>query len=348
MSDQIFILGMASFLAAVLAWGFRALPGEKWQILFSVPGAKDPSGAWSGTNYTYYGLFQANAMVLAILLLVTLVGSLRLEIPLGAVAMTAGILTAICLPSNKIVARIVEKKQHTTTVAGSYFVGTLVAPWALWLSNETTGFRLPLIPFLAAGYTAYALGESLGRLACISFGCCYGKPLHLTSRLVQDLFGKYSFVFSGATKKAAYESGLEGIPVVPVQAISSVFLAATALAGTYLYLNGFFGPAFLVTSIASQGWRFVSELLRSDYRGEGRISAYQVMSLVGIAYCFGTWLAAAGAPEIRPDVIAGLRTLWNPLLVVILQVAWVAIFLNYGRSRVTGSTIGFYVRRDHV
>ncbi len=305
---------MAVLLSAVLAWGFRTLPGEKWQVLFSVPGTQDPAGSWSGTNYTYYGLFQANAMVLAIMLLVVLVGSLRLDAPLGAVGMIAGILVAVCIPSNKLVARIVEKKKHTTSIAGAFFMGTLAAPWAIWFSNEITGFRFPLIPLLAAGCTAYALGESLGRLACISFGCCYGKPLHLTSRPLQKLFRNHSFIFSGRTKKIAYESGLEGIPVVPIQAISSVFLTATALAGTYLYLHAYYGPAFLITTIACQGWRFLSELLRSDYRGEGRLSAYQVMSLVGIGYCIAIWLVASGATEARAGYCCGAARALEPAL----------------------------------
>jgi hypothetical protein len=29
----------------------------------------------------------------------------------------------------------------------------------------------------------------------------------------------------------------------------------------------------------TQVWRFLSEFLRADYRGSGRISAYQVMAL---------------------------------------------------------------------
>jgi hypothetical protein len=56
-----------------------------------------------------------------------------------------------------------------------------VAPWIIKLLNATQaeafGGDIPLEPALAAMPVAYAYGEGLGRLACISFGCCYGKSL---------------------------------------------------------------------------------------------------------------------------------------------------------------------------
>ena len=41
---------------------------------------------------------------------------------------------------------------------------------------------------LAALAIGYILGEGLGRLACLSFGCCYGKPLDQCGKVVSILF----------------------------------------------------------------------------------------------------------------------------------------------------------------
>ena len=80
------------------------------------------------------------------------------------------------------------------------------------------------------------------------------------------------FVFSGKTKKIAYAHGLDGQKVIPVQALTSLIFCASGLAGVYLFLEGHYQTAFLQAVVVTQFWRFVSELLRADYRGEGKIS----------------------------------------------------------------------------
>ena len=75
-------------------------------------------------------------------------------------------------------------------------------------------------------------------MACLSFGCCYGKPLREASPRLARLFGRYHAVFHGETKKAAYASGLAEEPLIPVQAITSVVLALAGLVGLALFLAG--------------------------------------------------------------------------------------------------------------
>ena len=137
---------------------------------------------------------------------------------------------------------------------------------------------------MAALAAAYALGEGIGRLACISFGCCYGKPMDEVHPLLRRLFAGRAFVFTGATKKIAYADGLQGREIFPVQAVTATIYCAAALIGVYLFLKGYFRAAFLVPLLATQLWRFVSEFARADYRGRGRISAYQKMALAAAAY----------------------------------------------------------------
>jgi hypothetical protein len=230
-------------------------------------------------------------------------------------------------------------------------VGLLLAPAVIFTSNALLGERIGLVPplaTLAALGVAYCFGEGLGRLACISFGCCYGKPVHELGPLGRAVFSRWSFRFQGATKKIAYASGLQDVPVVPIQAITAVIFVAAGLAGTWLLLEGRATAAFLVSLLVSQLWRAASETLRADHRGGGSLTAYQWMSLGGAVWA----LALAGAtwrlPPGAVDLGAGLELLWAPWTIVGLQILWLALFLHLGVSTVTGADISFHVHRDRI
>ncbi len=70
-----------------------------------------------------------------------------------------------------------------------------------YLLSQAAYPTVPIIPALAAVMIAYAFGEGLGRLACISFGCCYGVALREAhpSRDVFSIAG--TLFFSGSMKK---------------------------------------------------------------------------------------------------------------------------------------------------
>jgi prolipoprotein diacylglyceryltransferase len=205
---------------------------------------------------------------------------------------------------------------------------------------------------LAAPAIAYALGEGIGRLACISFGCCYGKPVSECSEWVQNLLGSWSFVFSGKMNKIAYESGFDGIPVVPIQAMTAVVNSFVGLLGMLLFLNSYYSAALILSFVATQLWRVWSETLRADYRGEGQISVYQIMAIIGILFVIGLAWILPGQSELQPlpppDLAAGLASLWSPEVILFLQAVGAATFLFYGRSTVTGSTVSFHVFRQRI
>ena len=350
MANEIFVLGLILFYTILLAWGFRALPGENWQILAAIPNGKKQGDTWEGLNFTYYGFFIAGAYTLGTIIMFVLLGAVH--IPVSAIIVISILMAAVCLPASKVVAAVVEKKPHTSTVGGASFVGILSAPWIVWITNRVlgpwVGFEAPVMVVLAVLSIAYAFGEGTGRLACISFGCCYGKPLSQCHPFWRSLFKKFYFVFSGKTKKIAYADGLDGVPVVPIQAITSVLFILVALSGTYLFLQGRPVPAFLVTLMVTQLWRLASEFLRADYRGGRRISAYQWMSVLAIGYgllisvCFG----ASGRGQ--ADIVSGLVSLWNPVIIIFFQILWLALFFYAGRSMVTGSRISVYVVEDRI
>ena len=350
MANEIFIFGLTLFYTFLLAWGFRALPRENWQILAAIPNGKKQGNTWEGFNFTYYGFFIAGAYTLGTVIMFVLLGAVH--IPLSAIIVISILMAAVCLPASKVVAAVVEKKPHTTTVGGASFVGILSAPWIVWITNRVigpwVGFEAPVMVVLAALSIAYAFGEGTGRLACISFGCCYGKPLSRCHPFWRGLFNKCYFVFSGKTKKIAYADGLDGVPVVPIQAITSVIFIIVALSGTYLFLQGRPVPAFLVTLMVTQLWRLASEFLRADYRGERRISVYQWMSVAAFGYglLIAYFFRVSETP--RADIMTGILLLWDPAIIIFIQLLWLALFFYAGRSMVTGSRISVYVVEDRI
>lgn len=350
MANELFLVTLIAVFAVLLWWGFRTLPGEGWQIIASLPVSRNESGVWNGINLTYYGLLTACAYVVAISILFVLMGAMG--IPLKGTLAIVVMLLLHCIPASRLMARVIEKKSHTFTIGGASFVGVVIAPWAIWLANKSLGtrldFHIPLIPALAAFIIAYAFGEGMGRLACISFGCCYGKPLSGCHSFVQRFFHNYAFIFSGKTKKIAYEGGLDGVKVVPVQAITAVLYVATGIFGIFLFLNAWYGTVFILTVVITQAWRLWSEVLRADYRGGGRISVYQVLAMVSVLYSFGIIALFPSEPMGWPDVMAGLVSLWNPAVLFFFFLVWLAMFLYTGRSTVTGSTLTFHVHRGRI
>lgn len=337
-------------LTAYFWWGFRVLPGEKWQILASVPAIRTEQGQWQGINFTWYGLLTANAYLVSVAVLLVLMGSVGVP-PLGTAILAAAMLCC-CVPASRLVARIVEKKTHTFTVGGAVFVGILITPFVITLLNRTVGetlsFQIPIMSACAAIAIAYAFGEGLGRMACISFGCCYGKPLAASSGLLKRLFSGRGFVFFGDTKKIAYAGGMEATEVIPIQAVTAVFYSVCGLIAVGMYFSSLHAAAFLFATITTQGWRSFSETLRADYRGEGRVSAYQIMGLVGVAYAVALAFVLSHEQTTLPDLSAGLESLWNPALILFLQGLWVLIFYYTGRSTVTGATLSFHVHHDRI
>ena len=350
MTPTFFLLLFTLVLALYLGWGIKILPNERWQFFAAVPLRQGKDGVWEGLNLTWYGLLTANAYAVAVAVLFLLLGAIG--IPLRGTALLATLLLALCVPASRLVARLVEKKSHTFTVGGAVFVGVLLAPGIVLLINlsfgPALGWQLPLPATLAALIIAYAFGEGLGRLACISFGCCYGRRLSAAPLWMQRCLARRCFVFMGKTRKIAYAGGMEGEKVLPVQALTALLYSGCGLVGIFLFLHARFVPAFLLPLLVTQGWRVLSETWRDDDRGEGRFSAYQIMGVTAILYGAGALLLAPATPIPAPALAAGLSTLWRPAALLFLQGLWLVIFFYTGRSTVTGSRLSFHVHRERI
>lgn len=346
MSNGTFILFVAVACGAALWWGSARLSRADRQIIACVPVLQRSDTLWAGINFTYYGAILATAQCVAVTLFCILMGSLGC--PLGAMIPPAVAIIGICVPAARFIARLVEKKTDTFTVGGASFAGFIAAP--LIISGfDAVGLSIPVMPTLAALSAAYAIGEGLGRLGCISFGCCYGKPIDRCPPCLARIFNLFPMRFSGRLKKAAYENGLDGVPVVPVQTLTSSICIAAGLLSAYLFLDGRFDASFLVALLVTQVWRFLSEFLRYDHRDDARVSAYQFMSLIMAACSFLLVFLLGKTHSLpAPALSNGFAAVSSVSYIVFIEALWAVIFLILGKSTVTGSELYLYVRRDRI
>jgi hypothetical protein len=345
-----FVAALALGLFALVAWGVRTLPAERWQMLAAVPIAKSPDGSWRGLNLTFYGFFSATGTAFGFAIMLLLLASVGISLAVSIALVLLVLL--VCVPSSRVIAGVVERKRNTFTVAGAAFVATIVFPLLVLalrpLAARVLHCEIPVLPTFAAAAIAYVLAESIGRLACVSFGCCYGIPLRDANPTVARLFQKHNLVIQGATKKAAYASGLDGEPLIPVQALTSVVFGVSGLAGVALFLGQQFRLGALIPLIASWGWRACSEWLRADHRGASPVSVYQVMAIVALIYPSVVLLLMPTTPRAAPNLEAAFAQVFSAPVILILQGFWLALFSYYGRSRVTASTVSFHLLADRI
>jgi prolipoprotein diacylglyceryltransferase len=350
MANLILLLALVAFFTALFFWSFRNLPAEHWQIIAAVPFKRCDDGTWQGVNLTYYGFFNASACVFSCATILTLMGSIG--VPPKATLSITGLLLLICFPAAKLIARLVEGKSSTFTVGGASFVGILLLPLIIWTFNSFANPRfhlaVPITQMLAAAAIAYAFGEAFGRLACISFGCCYGKLLWQAPRSLQKMLRRFCFVFSGKTKKVAYEANLIGRPLIPIQAVTAIISTLAGLIGVFFFLKSNWVTAIMVPLIGTQVWRALSETLRADYRGSGRVSVYQVMAVTAVIYSLAWIVFLDSSLTPSPDVVNGLSTVFNTTVLLFLEMLWLAIFLYMGRSSVTAAKLSFHVVNEKI
>lgn len=348
--NLIFMTGLGVFLSLLSFWGFKILPREKWQVLGTIPILKLDNGKWKGLNLTYYGIFNGLATSIGAMIMLVLLGSA--SVPFSGTILFIFLILIVAAPAAKIVARIVEKKPSTLSIGGASFVGIVTAPWiAKGISLLFLNYGLPEIDImilLAAVSTSYAFGEAVGRLGCISFGCCYGKPISELPHWVQILFGNINFVFQGKTKKIAYADEMDGKKILPIQGITSILYSLTGLVGVYCFISSNFLLSFLITLSTTQIWRVISEFFRADYRGEGKISVYQYLAIISVVYAIGISFLFDSSPIITISIKEGIKQLWEPQVILSLQGLWLSIFAFTGRSKVINAELSFQVNLKNI
>ncbi|TAG67352.1 MAG: hypothetical protein EAZ24_15595 [Burkholderiales bacterium] len=193
---------------------------------------------------------------------------------------------------------------------------------------------------IAAACIAYVLGEAIGRLACLSFGCCYGRPLSQCTSLQKALYSRFTDTYRGRFKKIAYASGLNDQPVIAVQSIACAVLFVLFLLALWMFWKGYIAASIVTALGGSQLWRVYSEQLRADFRGRDGFTHYQAMAIVGalLSTAFA-WFYGQAAPSALASALAGWRAVTQSEVIVASQLLAVLIALFMGRSSVTSSRL---------
>jgi len=92
----------------------------------------------------------------------------------------------------------------------------------------------------------------------------------------------------------------------------------------------------------------LSEFYRADYRGERKISVYQIMGICSIPFAAFMAVVFPAAPSQLPDILIGLKGFWNPGVILFLEILWLGAFLFTGKSQVTGATMRFHVVKEKI
>ncbi len=330
--------------ACVLRWGARNLTGEGWQIALAIPARTNGADGrfWPAINITSYGVISALAYGIATFIYIFLIGAYAQ--PLLPAVLFVLLLLAVGIPASKLVAKWVEGVPGHT-IGGAVFAVMVSAIPALestaWLNAQWGGGEFNKGIVVAAACIAYVLGEAIGRLACLSFGCCYGRPIDECTSLQKALYSKATETYRGKFKKIAYASGLNDRPVIAVQSIASALLFGLFLAALWLFWRGQLAIAIVVSLGASQLWRAHSEQLRADFRGRDGFTLYQGMALAGVllSLVFAHLYASDATPVQIASAFRGWGVVAQAEVIVPCQLLALGILLYMGRSSVTSSRL---------
>lgn len=175
-------------------------------------------------------------------------------------------------------------------MAGGIAAGILLAKW----------WRLPLATLTDAVSVALPIGIAVGRIGCLSVGCCHGSPCSSAWYSVEypkavdvrgQIVGTEAFVRHLQEGRITESAGRSA----PVHAVPIYESGACVAIASVMYLlwrrriaTGHLLPLFLILYSA---WRFVAEYFRVEPRiGESPFTIYQAISAV---VCLGAMGAIA-------------------------------------------------------
>jgi hypothetical protein len=174
----------------------------------------------------------------------------------------------------------------------------------------------PVLPYLDVVAVGLGLFLACGRIGCLMAGCCHGKP------------HSWGVCYQPDRGHEGSSPHLLGVRLLPVQALSSTWLAFTAVVGSLLVLSGASHGSTLGWYIGAYGCgRFALEFLRGD---PGRVHRWGLSAAQWTSLLIVLGVSCAGAWQVLPG-----GHVYVVALAVLCAVAAVAM-LYRGRSGRTG------------
>jgi phosphatidylglycerol:prolipoprotein diacylglycerol transferase len=240
----------------------------------------------------------------------------------GSVGVVVGSkLAAMALDYREMLERPLAVLRRPTFVSWGGIVGVAIT---LIVFSLVSDFRLLLLVDGCA--RAGTLGHAIGRVGCIAYGCCYGRPTE----------SRFSVTYGNPHAKAVRSGGLSGVPLHP----AALYEMGLVLA-LFALLNGLAiaevpqgVPAMLYMLIYGSG-RFAIEFFRDNGGRKvwGPLAVNHVLSLgwaaLGAIFLAVVLIFQAGAVDYSLET--GLRESL-PLLPLVI-VAGLVIFLGFSVHR---------------
>jgi phosphatidylglycerol:prolipoprotein diacylglycerol transferase len=169
----------------------------------------------------------------------------------------------------------------STLQSGGTFYGGLIGAFVV-AALYTRHYKIPYLPLMDIYAPGLALGHAIGRLACFSAGCCWGKPTWLP----------WGVTFTNQTAAELVGTPL-GVPLHPTQLYEAVAEAANFLVLVLLRRRQRFTGQLFATYLLLYGLERGSiEFLRGDpdrtMLFHGAFSLMQVVSLLMVL--LGAWM----------------------------------------------------------
>lgn len=177
----------------------------------------------------------------------------------------------------------------------------------LWL------WRQPISPYLditALGIGAFMI---LGRIGCLSAGCCHGRP------------ARWGIRYGEAQAAVGFAGCYVGVRLFPIQAVESLWALALVLVGCAMLLNGSPpGAVFALYIVGYDVGRFCFEFARGD----------AIRSYYG-GFSEAQWLAIILTWAVVAAEVSGVLPfqLWHMVAAVGLTIAALAITMYRRISR---------------
>lgn len=247
--------------------------------LFTIPAFSVAGSTLGPFSLHTYGVLLVAALLAALWLVGRLAAQEGLDRQkvqdLGIAAIIAGLVGA------KLLLIVVDFEQYRRSPralldvlqSGGVFYGGLIGalPVAWWYIKK---HGLPFLRTLDVMAPAVALGQGVGRLACLAAGCCFGSPSTVP----------WSIIFHNEDAKALVGVPL-GIPLHPSQLYESLgSFALLAILLRVLRTRRFEGQVAAVYFLAYAVMRFVLEFFRGDLaRGTvfgGTLSTSQFIAII--------------------------------------------------------------------